>query len=486
MKLSSSAKEILTNAQALRLENDHKSLCVEHLLYGVLLLGKENSSDGRKVKEYLAKEMINPEAALTQLRIDAKEDSSFFRDAAPVLGRVTEMAGEDEISAMIFAKAVLESNTPTVLALKGLVAVHGQPGKELVPEKPAKPGNNNGNNNGNNSIGNNNNGNNNNGNNAHDLAMLLLLFALLNNSRKEELVRNSGNRFHRGNAPKVRRRTKMGLFTYRGGTVAAAIQYFLFGILVPVVIIAVLQRFTGVLNMPAAPLRMFLVGTFGVMWMFYLARGIAILFGIASSAFGNFLNILSDIGMIAAMVRVIQFSWHMPTVPVWLRAVASVSILLVMMFGSALFEYLRDEGDVRKVKITFMNVKGTPGKIFFQYVVKIMVVPVLIYAVIWTFSLTPPAWLVKTFLVLGFGYFWNIINAAFSCISLGSEKKGSAAKRFFLFLKTIVSYLFLPALVIYLHRLFMWSPVKTWVIVVMVIYMVLTMILSITYAAVKD
>ena len=120
MKLSSSAKEILTNAQALRLENDHKSLCVEHLLYGVLLLGKENSSDGRKVKEYLAKEMINPEAALTQLRIDAKEDSSFFRDAAPVLGRVTEMAGEDEISAMIFAKAVLESNTPTVLALKGL------------------------------------------------------------------------------------------------------------------------------------------------------------------------------------------------------------------------------------------------------------------------------------------------------------------------------------------------------------------------------
>lgn len=467
MKLSNSAKEILTNAQAFRVEHDHNSLCVEHLLYGVLLLGKENSFDGRKVKEYLAKEMMNPDAALTQLKIDAKEDSSFFRDAASVLGRVTEMAGEEEISAMILAKAVLESKTPTVLALKGLLAVHGQSGKEPAEEKPEKPGNNN------------------NGNNARDLALLLLLFAALNNSRREELGGRPGNRFNRGNAPRVRRRTKMGLFTYRGGKVAAAIQYFLFGILVPVLIIAVLRRFTGLLNMPATPLRMFLAGTFGVMWMFYLARGIALLFGIASSALGNFLNILCDIGMIAAMVRVIRFSWHMPAAPVWLRAIASVSILLVMLFGTAMFELLRDEDDARKVKITFMNVKGTPAKVFFQHAVRIMLVPALIYAVIWTFSLTPPAWLVKIFLVLGFVYFWSIINTAFSCISMGSEKKGSAAKGFFLFLKSIVSYLFLPALVMYLHRLFLWSPVKTWVIVVMVIYMVLTMILSITYAAAK-
>ena len=84
MELSVSAKKIITNAQAFRVENDHNSLFVEHLLYGVLLMGKENSNDGRKVSEYLRREMQNPEAALTQLKADAKQDSSLFKDAAPV------------------------------------------------------------------------------------------------------------------------------------------------------------------------------------------------------------------------------------------------------------------------------------------------------------------------------------------------------------------------------------------------------------------
>ena len=80
MELSASAKKIITSAQAFRVENDHNSLSVEHLLYGVLLLGKESSYDGKKVREFLQKEMQNPDAALTQLKADAKKDSSYFNN----------------------------------------------------------------------------------------------------------------------------------------------------------------------------------------------------------------------------------------------------------------------------------------------------------------------------------------------------------------------------------------------------------------------
>ena len=457
MELSASAKKIITSAQAFRVENDHNSLSVEHLLYGVLLLGKESSYDGKKVREFLQKEMQNPDAALTQLKADAKKDSSYFKDAAPVLGRATELAGGGEIGAMTLAQAVMESNTPTVLALKGLRAVHEQPApKKQEPEKNGKELS------------------------SNELAMLLLLWAAVNNSQKDELVRNTGNR---GNKPKVRRRTKMGPFTYRGGTVAAAFQYFLFGILVPVAVIAVLQHFTDFLGRPAPPFLMFVEGTVFCLWMFYLARGAALLFGILSGAFGNFLNILFDIALIAAEVRIIQTSWRMPVIPVWLRIIASAVVFLVLTVGAKLYDYLKDEGDVTKAKFTFMNLRGTPSKIFFQYVTKIMVYPFVIFAIIWIFHLTLPGWLSKAFLILGFGYFWNILNTACSCLVMSSELHGGGGRKFLIFLKNFVSFLFIPALVMYLHKIFMWSPAKTWVMIVLAVYMLLMTILSIVYAA---
>ena len=457
MELSASAKKIITSAQAFRVENDHNSLSVEHLLYGVLLLGKESSYDGKKVREFLQKEMQNPDAALTQLKADAKKDSSYFKDAAPVLGRATELAGGGEIGAMTLAQAVMESNTPTVLALKGLRAVHEQPApKKQEPEKNGKELS------------------------SNELAMLLLLWAAVNNSQKDELVRNTGNR---GNKPKVRRRTKMGPFTYRGGTVAAAFQYFLFGILVPVAVIAVLQHFTDFLGRPAPPFLMFVEGTIFCLWMFYLARGVALLFGIYSGALGNFLNILFDITLIAAEVRIIKTAWRMPYVPVWLRVIACIAVFFVLIIGAALYDYLKDEGDVTKAKFTFMNLKGSPSKIFFQYVTKIMVYPFVIFAIIWIFHLTLPGWLSKAFLILGFGYFWNILNTACSCLVMSSELHGGGGRKFLIFLKNFVSFLFIPALVMYLHKIFMWSPAKTWVMIVLAIYMLLTTIMSIVYAA---
>lgn len=456
MELSSSAKKIITNAQALKIKNDHDTLCAEHLLYGVLLLGKENSDDGRKVRSYLEKEMQNPDAALTQLKADAEQDSSYFKDAAPVLGRATELAGTGEIGAMTLAQAVMEANTPTILALKGLRAVHGQP----APNKPEPE-------NKERELSNN------------ELALLLLLMAAAHNSQKDELVHNTGNR---GNGPRVRRRTKMGPFTYRGGTVAAAFQYFLFGILVPVAVIAVLQRFTGFLDRPAPPFLMFVEGTVFCLWMFYLARGAALLIGIFNGALANFMDILLDIILIAAEVRIIQTAWRLPVVPVWLRVIACIAVFLVLVVGGTLYDYLKDEGDATKARFTFMNLKGTPSKIFFQYVTKIVVFPFLVFSIIWIFRLTLPNWLSKTLMIMGFCYVWNVLNTMCSCLVMSCEMQGGSGRGFLIFIKSLTSSLFIPGLVAFLFNIFMWGPMKTWVLIVLAIYTILATILTTVYA----
>ena len=494
MELSANAKKIITNAQSFRVENNHNSLCIEHLLYGVLLLGRESSYDGRKVREFLDREMDNPDVALTQLKMEAKDLEQYFRDAAPVLGRATELSGGGEIGAMHLAQAVLESKTPTVIKLKKMRNVV-DPGKrqpepaqrqpqpaqrqpqpaQRQPEpaqrqpqpaqrqpEPAQNGK---------ELS------------ANDLALLLMLMAAASNNQKEELVHNTGSRGGRGNGPKVKRRTKMGLFTYRGGTVAAAFQYFLFGILIPVAVVALVQRFTGFLNKPATPILMFVTGTLFCLWVFYLARGVALLFGMASGALGNFLNIVCDVTLIVALMKVIQLSWNMPVVPMWLRIIVSIAILLVLMIGTTLYEYLKDGGRVGNARFTFMNLKGSPSKIFFQYVTKIMVYPFVIFAIIWIFRLTLPGWLSKAFMIFGFGYFWNILNTACSCLVISSELRGGGGKKFLIFLKNFVTFMFIPAFVMYLHKIFMWSPAKTWVMIVLAIYILLTTILSIVYAA---
>ena len=467
MELSKSAKEILTQAQMFRMDSKGDELCVEHLLYGILVMAKENSADGRSVKDIVSREMMNPEAAMIQLKKDANEDSSLFMAAGPVLGRATELADGGEIGCKELTRAVFESNTPTVLALKGLADVHGATPPKPAPapvvkpaEKPADQRELN----------------------THEKAMLLALLAAAAQSQKDELVRNSGRRGNQGIKPNIRRRTKMGPFTYRGGTVAAAFQYFLFGILVPLALAFLLQKFTGFFSKPHGPFINFIGGTLGALWVFYLARGLSLLLGLISSAFGNFLDILCDIGLIAAIVRIIQVSWHMPVIPTWLRIIACICVFLVLVFGAALFDHLRDEGNVRKAKITFMNLRGTPSKIFFQYTVKIILIPFLIFAVIWIFRLTPPDWLIKTFKVFGFGYAWHLLNTACTCCVMSDENKPSGGRKFLRFVQGYVSFLVLPAFVAFLHNVFLWGPMKTWVMIVLGVYMVVTLLMSIAYA----
>lgn len=358
MELSKSAREIVVQAQMLMLSTGETGLCVEHLFYGVLLLADyldppmdkpEFREDGKKVRAWLEEGgMQSVAAARKQLKTDAEDGGSNFEDASAVLGRAAEIADGGEISAMDLARAVMETSTPTILALRGLrnpalAAADARYGGKLpvlepdMVRDPSHPDEETGRDAGGRAdagpaasggragaaggAGNGGQNGEREGLTPSQLGALLAFMALAQSQQTDGLRQNMNQGAGQGGpaggkkSPKVVRRTKMGPFTYRGGTVAAAIQYFLFGIIVPFVgLIAlnfVIAKVTGGRSESATGLPMYLIYLYISLWLFYLARGVALLFGIYSSALGNFLDILCDFGLIALNVRAVKLAWAM-------------------------------------------------------------------------------------------------------------------------------------------------------------------------------
>ena len=337
------------------------------------------------------------------------------------------------------------------------------------------------------------------------LGALLALFALAQSQQTDELRQNvhpgagrspgqggpiqGGQPIGGQKTPKVKKRTKMGLFTYRGGTVAAAIQYFLFGLIVPFVILvgvaAVVNKVTGGAADRATGFPMFLIYLYISVWIFYLLRGVALLFGIASSAFGNFLDILCDFFLIRMVIISIQSAWYMPTIPVWLRVIASAAAYLVLNVGIVLFDHLRDEGDYTKTRLNFQNKEGTVGKIYFQSLAESCRLPLLIFFIIWIPHLKVPALVVHILWILGFFWVWNNVFNAYFMLCVRCDKGHHRGLAFFQFLHAAHLFMTITEFVVFLHWHFQWFPMKRWVMIVLGIYSLLAFFCSFMYSRIK-
>lgn len=484
MELSRGAQAVLTQAQKLRLETNGDKLCVEHIFYGLLRMAcyldapmdkPEYREDAKKLRSFLEQNMRSIASAVHQLEEDARKDDSKFVDAALMLGRASELARAGEIGVMELANAAWETATPTIRAVKwlrieALTAEDARyrespkaqdadiPGQRHGPE-PKKDGAD--------------------GVTPSQMVAFLALLAAANEQQKTGLRQNAGRK-----KQKVRRKTKLGLFTYRGGTVAAAVQYFLFGLIVPFALLAGLEMATGVVSEPSTPVVAFLVNVYIALWGFYLCRGAALLLGLISNAFGAFLQILSDLALIAALTLSVQAAWQLPVVPTWLRIVSCICGLIVLLFGTALFEHLRSEGDVTKTRIDFGNTEGTPGKIFFKTLSKELMLPLLIFAVIWIARWESPLWAVRIYWIAGFLWLWNVINNMYTCFELRNQTSHRRRKgrRLVKFLRAAHIFFVVPELVVLLHWLFTWFPMRVWVIVLLSVYSAFMLLLSLMYA----
>lgn len=471
MNLSRGAQEAIRQAQKMRLETGADNLCAEHIFYGLLrtacyleepLNDPEYLWEVKELRSFLEENMGNLESTIHQLKREAIENRANFKDAAPLLGRAAELASKGEVGTMELARAALESSTPIIAALRW--AREDSPMKEderyrkNAPEKHVISEEDN-----TKKAGKQENG----GATPSQILALLLLLAASNERQKSGLLQNAGKRNRN-----IRRKTKLGFFTYRGGTVAAAVQYFLFGFLIPFAVLAGLEMATGAVSEPATPLAAFLIDTFIILWGFYLFRGAALLLGLISNAFGLFLQILSDLALIAALTLSVQDAWNMPEVPTWLRIVSCVSTLIILLIGVKLYEFLKSEGDITKTRINLGNVTGTPGKIFFKTLTKEMIYPLLIFAVIWISRREQPLWAQRCYWIAGFLWIWNVFHIMNSCLVLRNQesRRRHKGRRLAKFMLNAHVLLIIPELVLFLHWLFGWFPMKIWVIVLLSVY----------------
>lgn len=287
-----------------------------------------------------------------------------------------------------------------------------------------------------------------------------------------------------------RQRTKMGLFTYRGGKMAAIIQYFLFGIVVPalpIAVLAVLQMATGFPQQPLSPWISFIAMVYVILWIFYLGRGVSLIFGMASSAFGNFLDIMLDLGLTAALVKAVTLAFGLQEVPVWLRIVGCIAALMIQLVGSELYEYLKDNEDETKTRIRLSGEEGTPDKIFFHTLTKLLKWPMIGFSIWWILELDLPLWSIKALWIAAFVMVYYIVWIAFVCNGLRYEnsrryRKGGRLAKFLLQFHT---WMFIPELVLMLHWTFGWFPMEPWVIIVLSIYTLFFLTSSIGVAIMK-
>ncbi len=487
MELTKAAEACISQAHMQRMSAGiHENLCVEHVFFGLLAMARyldppcnkpEYVEEGKAVRAILAPKVRSIESASWQLRKDARDPNSGYVDASAVIGRAAEMAENagSDLSAAILAKAVLESATPAILAVCGVLdpecaredakyqtakPENAKPRLDQEPQQQPeqKPKEDNG------PI-------------ASQLGALLALLAAVEDEQHNTLKQGA----NRQKGPKIKRRTKLGLFTYRGGMVAAFLQYFLFGILIPFAVLFALEYFTGAVTAAATPFAGFLVNAFIVLWMFYLARGANKLMGLIGKAFGHFLDLVSNCLLLLALSEAAKLAYMLPGTPVWMRIVVCVGSLLILLIGAALYRHLTDQGDVTKTKIMFQNVEGTPSMIFFRFLTKELLFPLAVFSVFWIFRIALPPWAEKVFYIYAFFWVWNVIMTMWNCWALRykSSHRRHRGQILVRFLGSQHIFLLLPGLALYLHWLFQWFPMRTWVIVLYGIYGLFWLIMSI-------
>ena len=502
MELTKAAEACISQAHIQRLSAEqHEELCVEHIFFALLALARyldppfnkpEYMEEGKAVRAFLSPSVRSIESASWELRKTARNPYAGYVDAAAVIGRAAEMAENEgsNLTALLLAKAVMESPTPTMRAVCDFFAPEyarederyrteddrnraAQMAEDLQrefeklrseSEKPAPQQKEDS---------------------DHTLSQLGALLAMLAalEDKEHESLRQSvrqKNKRNTPNRPRIKRRTKIGFITFRGGAAAAFIQYFLYGLAIPLLILYAIERLTGAVTTPPTPLVGLLIGAFMVFSAFNLVRGVNKLLGAASKALGHTLDLISDCLLLYGLAQCARYAYSLPEMPVWLRVIVCVGSLLVLLVGSAMFKYLADQGDVTKTKIMFQNVEGTPGMIFFRFLTKTLVLPALVASVFWIFRISAPVWLEKTLWILGFLWAFNILTAMWTCMALRfkASTRRHRGEKLVGFLGALHLFWGVPALVLFLHWLFAWFPMKTWVIVALSVWGFFTLILA--------
>ena len=325
-----------------------------------------------------------------------------------------------------------------------------------------------------------------------------------------------------------RRKTKIGLFTFRGGMGAALFQYLLLALILPLIAVAAVEFFTGGIGKGAVtstlkdPSQITEWAAFGVralliFWAWWVFRAICNFISQWSKSFCLFLRTLGDIAVIAWLTVSVKscFSMHGGIYPSWIRYVSGVLGILVLCFAAAMYDFLKYTDYQKRRSIKFVTTEGVVPKVMFQKLTRLLIFPCALLMSLWiqtqtadfpgTFLAGLPLpqlglplaegenliryapmqlWQTKVVWICLFIFAWNVPNYILTCLKLGAEASwyrggGEGIAKFFY---TFYTMMFVPALVFFLHWLFSWNPMQLWVLIVLGVYTLFSLIMGIVSA----
>ena len=536
MEITNGAQEVLTRAEMLRESRGTETLCTEDILHGLLWLAlyggsePELGAEAASTRAFLQERLADPAGAMHELERLSQAGGAGFTPADAVLGRAGELCGANDLDAGVLCRAVLEAPDSVIRelceygatvveeekpvsggnlifnfeagddidvdmtsldedepeaseqlssGLDGLIisAMSGQSGRDTDRAEQSDG----------------------------DAVMQEMLRLIAgggaekpesDRSEKERREREERERREREERERrereererrerkkrehKKRRTKLGLFTYRGGKASAAIQYFLFGLIVPFVLLCLLEAATGILTGDRIG-SVLILFAFVILWGYYLLRGVNRLIGFASEPAAHFLNAAQDAGTVLLLENVISLLAFAGSAPLWLRAAGSVGALAALIIGIKRFDGISDKGGRIKAVLFMSEKRGTFSRLILQYALKIFLLAMVVYALVHTFALVLPLWLVKTLWILGFFTAWIFFFNFYDCLGMRAELEEYKYTAHIGLIKYFEAahILMTPAeLVILLCLLFGWFPLKLWLTVVLSVWSVLAIIAS--------
>jgi len=170
----------------------------------------------------------------------------------------------------------------------------------------------------------------------------------------------------------------------------------------------------------------------------------------------------------------------------WMKIIFFVIYLIAYIVSIGSINKMQQNPDLSATQTTFMRMRtiGTAGMIYFRTVIATTIFPAILLLIIFlSVGEITPFWY-YFFEIYLFCYIIGLITLAFQCnvaaLSVGYlDYKGLKRKRGAALGMLISGMLSVPALVLYLHWIFEWFPMKTWVLILIIIYLVITLIVSI-------
>ena len=303
--------------------------------------------------------------------------------------------------------------------------------------------------------------------------------------------------YDRRNKPKQEKPkwTYIGPFEFKGAPFWGYLQYFLWGLLISCGALLALEHFTHYVSAPPTRFWGFAIDVFIVLSVYYHLRGITYLMETKWPAWALFTRQLFDLVLIAGLMSAYVFEFAAPArfprwlkyfsgefltfkasplrfVPRWLKYVGGVFGVLVFSVGTILYNGLHYGPAERKKSIRYGNNVGPVGKVIFQAISGYLAFPLAILVGIWAYNKPFKLWHIKVFWLYGFVTVWGLFFIIITCKNMAAQSGWYRGKMgaFWKFLFSVYIFFFFPLLVLYLHWLFGWLPVKTWVWIVLGIY----------------